>query len=154
MTEMQVSLAALAVALGSAAVSAWAARRSVRIAGDQTTLQAQMLRLEQARERDRLATAARAVLRAKLVTKGSLVLLVTNESDVEARVVRITVDGEPVEQHGLFRVPPSLEVLGAGASVDLRMLTYDGMPHSYRVGLSWEDGSGVPGEWTSDLTVA
>jgi hypothetical protein len=154
LTEMHVSLVALVVALGSAAASGWAARRSVRIAEKQTALQEHMPRLEQARERDRLASATRAVPRAQLATKESVVLLVSNESDVDARSVRITLDGEPVERHGLFRAPPSLDVLGPGASVNLRMLTYDGMPHSYRIGLSWEDRSSVPGEWASDLTVS
>jgi hypothetical protein len=72
----------------------------------------------------------------------------------DARAVRVFVDGTPVDQHQLFRdAKQPVSIIGPDATVEFRMFTYDGMPASYAIQLHWENPSGQPGAWSSELTL-
>jgi hypothetical protein len=81
-------------------------------------------------------------------------LVVSNIGVAQAQALEIMVDGKPPGEHKLIRAPDRpLKTIGPGANVEFHITTYDGMPDIYHVALNWEDPSGVPGQWESDLTL-
>jgi hypothetical protein len=83
----------LMVSVG-AAILAWS------VSNRQNRLQARMLELEEARERDRLAEGSRAELTAAMVRSShSGRLFITNDGPAGARNIRVTLDGKPIDRH-------------------------------------------------------
>lgn len=142
------SYLALVVSIASAMIA-------VRVSREQTRLQAHLLRLETARERDRVAERDQAEIRATLTRlPASALLQIRNQGRSEARDLRVLIDGQDINEHELFPAafsPP--DVLGPDASFDFRMLTFDGMPNQYGVEISWKDQGGKPRSWSSRLSL-
>ena len=149
-------LAALALLVSVLSIIlAWrTSSRQNLLSADQTRMQGELLRIEEARHAEESLGRSRATLRARLwrdAHRGALE--VTNQGS-EARNLRITIDGQPLAEHMHFRHGyHPVETIGAGAVASFHMFTVDGMPMVFQVALRWEDDSGVPGEWKSDLTV-
>jgi hypothetical protein len=145
----------LGLASAALLVSAWSAWTGWKNSRDQNTMQAQLLRLETARERDRVSDATRATLVARMQRfERSARLIVLNGGRSAAQVVRVRVDGKPINENPWFRdVEQPISLIGPDAPFEVMMMTVDGMPTKYRVELDWEDASGQPGHWASDLTL-
>jgi hypothetical protein len=145
----------LLVSLAALGISVWAIMSAKRTARDQNRLQGQLLRIEKDRERDRVAEATAAVVIAEMYRlEHSARLVLHNTGRAEARLVRIAVDGTPIVKHRLFHeAKEPVPLLGPGARVEFLMITYDGMPTSYQVALEWENASGQPGRWGSQLNL-
>jgi hypothetical protein len=145
----------LLVSLAALLVSVWAIIASNRTARSQTQLQQQFLKLEHARERDRIAEATTASLVAQMyLVDRSARLQITNTGRADALDVRVQVDGTPVQSHRLFRAASErIAVIGPDAHVEIMMMTFDGMPDSYLVELDWENASGSPGKWRSQVSL-
>jgi hypothetical protein len=145
----------LLVSIAALLASIWAIVASNRTARSQTALQEEFLKLETARERDRLAEATTATLVARMYrANGSARLQIANTGRADALNVRAQIDGTPIEKHQLFRrAAERISVIGPDASVEVLMMTFDGMPDSYLVELDWTNASGGPGRWRSQVTL-
>lgn len=145
--EVSLSIIATVVAVISLALS-------FRTSREQNRQQRAMLRLESARERDRLADKTRANVTARLFfTDHSARLSISNAGPAPAQITNISVDDTPIAQHPLIRTEGPVTLLAPDASVDLTMITFDGMPSLYKVDIAWEDDSGIPGMWSSQLSL-
>lgn len=142
-----ISAAALAVAILSALL-AWKATTG------QTKLQKQMLELEQARERDRLAEGTKTTVIAEMTrTRDSGRLHVVNTGPATARNIRVLLDGISLDRHPhIHKGAQSIGVLGPGGRSEFVVATWDGMPPSYHVSVTWENAGAPPGSWESDLS--
>ena len=160
-----VEQAALIVSIAAVVVSVWAgtsaartSKKQVRLEEQQNHMQADLLRIEKSRERDRLASALRADLRA-LLRRGSdrmaAELRITNGGAASADNIRITIDGTSITDHDLFKfrdVKP-VTAMAPGGFVAFRMLAYDGMEQRYHVAIEWDDETGPGRRWASDLSL-
>jgi hypothetical protein len=137
-----------AIAVLALIVSVWVGLR-------QNTLQGRLLNLETARERDRLAQAKRAQLRASIVQGDahSYYLAIENQGASEARAVTVHLDGKTLEEHDRVAVKAGevARTLGPGVGVRYILAIAFGTPPIFDVALSWEDDTGEPGHWRSQL---
>jgi hypothetical protein len=138
---------ALLVSIG-AALLAWG------VSNRQNKMQARLLELEEARERDRLAEGSRADVTARMVRSSqSGRLYVFNVGPTPARNIRVILDGKPISQHPYIHQGQELiGVLGPGAQKEFIVVTWDGMPTHFHCQVSWENLHGEPGAWESELT--
>jgi hypothetical protein len=146
--ELLISIAALLASI-------WAVVAAKRTAKEQNRLQGQLLELEKARERDRVAEATTGSLVAAL-SRGehSARLIIANGGRAEARDVSVRVNGEGIDVHQLFRkAKQPISLLAPNAHVEFLMTTYDGMPDAYLVELEWRNPDGQSGQWRSELTM-
>jgi hypothetical protein len=145
----------LLVSVAALLVSIWAIIASNRTARSQTLLQEQLLKLEHARERDRVTEATTASLVAQMyLVDRSARLQIANTGQANALDVRVQVDGTPIQSHQLFRrASERIPVIGPDARVEILMMTFDGMPDSYLVELEWQNAAGRPGKWRSQVTL-
>jgi hypothetical protein len=138
------------------AVSGWAVIQARGTAEAQTRLQGRLLALESARERDRLLHARRARLGAEITHSGhDYRLVIRNHGDAEARAVRVIVDDKSLAEHDVISLSEDEEVTMLGPGVDVRyiMAIVMGSPMRYDVRIEWEDDSGEPGRWRSQLRI-
>lgn len=138
-------------------VSIWAAWNSRRTAKEQTVVQQRLLALETSRERDRLLDSRRARLRAEIVKRPEeYIFAIRNEGNGQARAIRALVDGKAIGDHdtilNLGR-KQAVHTLGPGAEARYLAAITFGSPMVYNVELSWEDDTGEPGRWQSQVTI-
>lgn len=145
----------LTISVAAIAVSIWAILSARATARSQQQLQERFLSFESARERDRKRTAASAFLRASIRRGGNRWdLMIYNDGSREARFIKTTINGKPILQHDL--VPQGLQEvtrLGSGAEASYLLGVASGAPPIITVTLEWEDDSGVPGRWSSELNI-
>jgi hypothetical protein len=147
MSANVIAILALMVSIG-AALLAWS------VSHRQGRLQARMLELEEARERDRLAEGTRAAVTLRMDrerTTGRLCVL--NNGPAAARNIRVTLDGKPIHQNALIHEGQEvIDVLGPEAHAEFVVVTWDGMPISFRGEVTWDNPGGNPGAWQSRLS--
>jgi hypothetical protein len=140
------------VALG---VSIWSVLRSQKTARRQNRLQERLLKVEQSRERDRVTESQSAKLRAWVDRAGRTERqIVINEGQSEARAVKTLLDGLPIVGHPL--VPQGVEEvthLGPGAHAEYLLAVSMGAPATVQIEVEWEDDTGEPGRWRSQLSL-
>ena len=86
-------------------------------------------------------------------TANSGALVIANGGSASARNIQVTIDGLPLAEQRLFRSPERpVSVIGPGASAEIGIITYDGMPELWHVLLEWAGDDGVGGRWESDLS--
>jgi hypothetical protein len=110
---------------------------------------------ESARDRERMALAKCAALKA---TFGPKALTIHNDGPASARSIALTLNGEPAAKSTLFggvraEQLANIGPIAPGGSVPLTIVTWDGMPRQYDVGLTWDDDSGERGSWKFRLTI-
>jgi hypothetical protein len=152
-----VAAAAAVVALG---ISIWAnqtaqrtARGQIASAAEQAEMSARMLRIEEAREADRLRDSSRGELIAEFVgSGGETSLRIANTGRGPALVPELEVNGTEFFASGLniFKTKPP-PVIGIRGSFDLHWLVFDGMERHYLLRLSWKNENGTRGEWESTI---
>jgi hypothetical protein len=146
----------LIVSVAALAVSIWTGFVTYRLARRQTTLQERLLSLENSRERDRRVESSTARVRASIghPLKSSWYLRVVNEGPSEARAITMQVDGLPILDHPLVpKGAPEIRHLGPGAHGQYPLAVHMGVEPKLLVQLAWEDQSGRPGTWTSELSI-
>lgn len=115
--------------------------------------QKKLLDLEKARENDRIADRGRAEVRARFVPHGNgRRLQFYNEGQGIARNVRITVSGKPMaEDNRLADRSGGFETIGpGGTAMVIATSTLQAEP-LFQLCITWDDESGRPGIWESDL---
>lgn len=142
-----------AIAIG---VSIWTHNRNHK-------LQARIVALEEAREKDRLAEKQKANLTARisreLLTRGARsttqhFLYIENSGNSEARNIKVNLDGKSLLEHPTI-MNDTEEIRQVGPNSNFRYLLVLSMrgrsPSSIEI--SWEDDSGEPGEYSTTLTL-
>jgi hypothetical protein len=129
--------------------------RSNAIAAEQTRIQERLLRLEARREAARNAAAQKAILSGQIVPSGnSRKLLISNIGEAKATNVDVTTDNRPVLEHDLVpKGVTEIREVAPGGTIPYLLATHMGSPSVVSVRVTWEDDSGVPGEWSSTLAV-
>ncbi len=144
-----------AIAIG---VSIWTHNRNHK-------LQARIVALEEAREKDRLAEKKKANLTAN-IEKEVLIsrngrkqtnqhfLYIENSGNSEARNIKVNLDGKPLLEHSTI-LKNTEEITQVGPNSDFRyllVLSMQGRPPS-SIEITWEDDSGEPGKYSTTLTL-
>jgi hypothetical protein len=140
---------------------------SYRTTRQQNAFQERLVNLEHAREQDRVRETRSADVRAS-IQRDSLHwresrlqgrqpqhwLSIRNEGSVTARKVRVLLDGRPALQHQLIpRGEDEINILGPGAESRYVLAVTLGGPRVLDVRIEWEDDSGEPRRWESQLKV-
>lgn len=145
--EVGLSIGALIVAIGSA-FGTW------RTAKHSNTIQERLLRLESARERDRIAGQLSAAVFARLDLHGDsfMKLRVRNDGPGAAASVAVFLDGVPLAQspraHARHASPFPL---GPNAEQSFTIPRYLGARSTFLVRLEWIDGTSDARAWESQL---
>lgn len=146
---------ALVISISALIVSIWAILSARSTGARQSVLQEQMLRLEAGRERDRRLEQQSAKLVARINRNGDrLELVVANRGVREARAIETYIDDEHVTDSTL--VPQGVSPvshLGPDAEGSFLLAAHMGSPPVILVRLEWEDDSGIPGRWSSQLNI-
>lgn len=144
-----ISIVALVVSIVFGVV-AW------RTATRQNALHKQLADIEGARERDRLRLARSAMVSASILHVGRTYrLIVENGGNASARQIKVRLDGQDALKHPLVpRGEDELTTLGPGASTQYVLVVMMGSARVLDVCITWEDDSGEPGRWESQLKVA
>ena len=156
MTEAE-ALPWLSIGISAVAlvISAWSIIESRRAATKSNQTQAQMLRLETGRERDRRLSAKQAHVVA-FVTGGSTDkrLFIRSQGHATARNVTVLLDGQSLEDHDLT-LPPErpISVLGPDAEAAIVLAPHMGSQDGLHVTVTWDDESDERGQWESDLSL-
>lgn len=147
----------LALSAGALIVACWSVVVSRRTGAKQARIQERLLSLESSRERDRRDESRRASLRGSIEEYGRLAgkLRIVNQGASEARAIVVRIDGERLSEsqfarQGLIEVT----ALGAGASTDYVLIRAILMDRVIALDLDWEDDSGIPGRWRTELLLA
>jgi len=139
--------------------------RQHRLGERQTDLQARLVDVESAREKDRLRTTRAAALVASVVrqtehwtavhvrpARVDYFLRIANEGQAEARNIVVRFDGRPPAEHPLtVKGEPEVTRLGPGADARYFLAVTTNSPRLLEVELAWEDDSGEPGRWASEV---
>ena len=113
------------------------------------------LRIEETRERDRLAATRKAALRARIIKSGSIEsLLLENTGQAEARDIEARLDGAPFCDHPVaFKDECEFGPLGPGSQARYPLkLVHGGPGPPFDLVLTWHDDSGEPGRYRTTLT--
>lgn len=153
-----ISIIAVVISAIAIGVSIWTHNRNHK-------LQARIVALEEAREKDRLAEKQKANLIAKIIKEalprsGSIkidtnyYLQIENKGSSEARDVKVVLDGKPLLEHPTI-LKNIKEITQVGPNTDFRyllVLSTQGRPPS-NIEITWEDDSGEPGKYSTTLTL-
>jgi len=143
--SLLVSAVAVLISIVAVMVSYLTARR-------QNALQGQLVTLETAREQDRVRESRSAALRASIDGSVSRWLTIQNVGRVTARNIRLLIDNTPADEDPLIHhSQDKLTTLGVGASFRYELITSFASPTTITVLIEWEDDSGQPGSWESQL---
>lgn len=146
-TSLLLSAAAVIVAI-------WSVREAKAQARRQDEIQRRLLSLENSRERDRLRSTRSAELRARIERGGrSDHLVIFNEGSAEARAIDAKLLGKPLSPDVDVLVADGevARTLGPGSSARYVIALHMGSPPLMPVELAWEDDTGEPRTWRSDL---
>lgn len=162
-----ISLIALLVSVVSV-VLAWKTSRSQhQLQLRDTDLQERLVGLETAREEERLKVSRSAQLTASIVrekenwtavhvraARTDYWLRIANEGRAAARNIRVLLDEKPALEHELtLRGEDEITNLGPGADARYHLAVTMGSPRVVQVSLSWDNESGDPGLWMSQLKI-
>lgn len=138
----------------TALIAVWAIVVSRQTASRQTQLQERLLALEGSRERDRRLASTTAKVSAHFEGPTSTrKLVIVNEGPSSARLISVTINGTPLMEHD--RIPRGQQVvrnLGPGGRAAYLFSLTMGTPSVYTIAIEWEDDSGRPGSWSSELS--
>ena len=146
---------AIGISIVATIVAVLAVIASHRTSTRGNDLQARMLSLENARERDRRATGQQAKVVAFMAGTGSHErMFFRNEGADTARGINIHLDGKPLAEYQ-YVIPPDrpIGILGPRAEASVLFSNEMGGPDGVRVLVTWEDASGTPGRWETDLSL-
>jgi hypothetical protein len=147
-------LLSLTIAIIALGISIWATVRSNKLGVRQNQLQEKLFALEASRERDRQVASRSATLRAWIEHGRDYRLMIVNEGPSEARSLKTLIDAGPVLSHPLVsRGLEEITGLGPGATASYLLAVAGGTKPILSISLSWEDDSGKPGQWSSQLNL-
>ena len=153
-----ISIIAAVISAIAIVVSIWTHNRNHK-------LQARIVALEEAREKDRLAEKNKANLTAEITTKesprsGSIridrkcYLKIENKGLSEARKIELVLDDKAVMEHpAILKTQSEIKQVGPESSFRYE-LAVTGSPNvPSHAEMTWEDDSAEPGEYSTTLTL-
>lgn len=144
------------IASGSLVVAIIALLKRSRAQQEAKDVQRRLVAIEEQRESERRAQAQRAVLRPALCKTGSADcrLYLSNAGPVEARNVKVLLNGKPLNEHPAALPNDTLPALiGPESQVSCPMVFAIGTPlPPFEIEITWEDDSGHPGLYKGMLT--
>jgi hypothetical protein len=149
---MLISLEGTAMIVIPSAIAIWALLSARAVGQRSNGLQERLLILEKARDRARIAANLRTPVSAAFRTKE---LVITNHREFPASNVGFVINGAPRIESKIFRAgdPETIAELAPGVSYAFYLMTWDGMPRTHLVKVTWTDENGEPGEWQSTLQI-
>jgi hypothetical protein len=143
-----------------------AATRSASAAEEATRLQAKALELEESRQQDTLLDSRRAKLRCtiereqKFSSSGKLqndtYLVIANNGQSAARNIQASIGGDSFDDCGqiLNDQPIGTYVIGSESELRFHLCLYmgGGIHPPFETAISWDDESGVRGQWEGTVT--
>lgn len=155
----------LIISIFAAVISAIAIGVSIWTHNRNHKLQARIVALEEAREKDRLAEKKKANLTAK-ITKEELRrsstsriywqyhLVVENKGLSEARDIEIILAGKPILEHpAIPQGTDEITRVGPNSSIQYLLAPSMGNYPPFDIEITWEDDSGEVGEYSTTLTL-
>lgn len=146
---------ALAVSIASAVASYIVATRQSENQKRQNELQARLLALESSREQRRIRQGKSAAVRAEVARMGRDVCLrLSNDGSATARSMNVELDGRPMAEHAwMLSNDEFVSMLGPQAETSNIIALVQQSPSKAHIRITWDDDSGEPGEWESELKV-
>ena len=153
-----ISIIAAVISVIAIVVSIWTHSRSHK-------LQARIVALEEAREKDRLAEKNKANLTAKitkeLIRRSSTsrpyyqhYLVVENGGLCGARNIKIILAGKPILEHpAVLQSTDEITQVGPNSHIQYLLALSAGNFPPFNIEITWEDDSGEPGKYHTTLTI-
>ncbi len=117
------------------------------------------IKIEEARERDRIAQSGKANLVARLSNYDDYnggALIVENLGSSSANNIKVEMDKRPISKHPDFRRDfKEVKYVGANSSFSYKfggMFLWKSKP-PFKIEITWEDDSGEPGNYRTTLTM-
>jgi len=77
-----------------------------------------------------------------------------NKGRAEARELKIMLDGQPLEEHSMFfRNMTVAAMIGPGGRLMYPLDVTMESPDTVSITIDWNDDSGTPGKWESQLNI-
>jgi len=143
-----ISIIATVISAIAIVVSIWTHNRNHK-------LQARIVALEEAREKDRLAEKQKAYLTAQMTENmdGRPVLRILNNGFAKARNIKVVLDNKPVLEHNsILNNQEEICQVGPQSSFQYLLFVCDQLYPPSEVKITWEDDSGEPGKYSTTLT--
>ncbi|HMI57888.1 MAG TPA: hypothetical protein VK511_07565 [Gemmatimonadaceae bacterium] len=149
MTITPEGAAAVVIPSAIAIWSLWSSRTTAR---QSNAIQERLLILEKARDRERVAANLRIPVSAAFSPKE---LVLTNRRAFPAYNVGFLINGAHRKESKIFRAGDleTIAELAPGVSYPFHLMTYDNMPRTHLVKVTWTDENGDEGEWQSTLHI-
>lgn len=126
-----------------------------RLGKSQNDLQGRLLSIEARREQVRNQQAASAALSAEVYPSGNAhKLAISNGGGATARHIQVLFDGKPLSGHRVWVESQSrIATIAPGSSAEYWISITSGAPSKVMCRIEWEDDSGEPGIWESDVSL-
>lgn len=151
-----IAIGAILVSLLSVYFSFRANKNSLTLQKEQTEMQKRITQIEEAREQDRAIQSRKANLKAELrkVERNSYRLVINNSGQGTARNVEAKLDGKPILEHpAIASSQQEIKLIGPCSEISyITGIALDCSP-PFKFKVTWEDDSGVPGEYETTLTL-
>jgi hypothetical protein len=149
------SWAGVIIAMGSLIVAIIAMRKSFHAEQEAIAAQRRIVEIEEWREKERRLDALQAKLQAELreMGNGSERLYLVNLGRAEARNVKVSFDGKPLEEHCASVGGDSLpSLVGPGAEVSCLVSITNVCAPPFQCEVRWDDDSGLDRLYRTTLT--
>jgi len=157
--KILIAMGAILVSLLSIYFSFRANKKSLTLQKEQTEMQKRITQIEESRERERAIQSQKACLKAELreVERNNHryhCLVIENSGQGTARNVKATLDGKPILEHpAIASGQQEIILIGPDSEISyIAVITLDCSP-PFEFKVTWEDGSGEPGEYETTLTI-
>ena len=154
--KILIAMGAILVSLLSIYFSFRANKKSLTLQKEQTEMQKRITQLEESRERERAIQSQKAYLKAELrkVERNNYRLVIENSGQGTARNVKATLDGMPILEHpAIASSQQEIILIGPYSEISYMAGITFGCSPPFEFKVTWEDNSGVPGEYETTLTI-
>lgn len=161
--EFIIALSGVVISLISVSVAVWSAKKSNAFSKEQTDLQRRVVELEEQRERERKLKEDRADLRAVFqyyepvdgFNKKASFVNIENTGKMEARNIRIFINGDPHIHHKFIRAHNTITFnrIKPGGPCGWALNVTEETPESCEIELKWEDDTGKDYSWNERVAL-
>jgi len=149
----------LIISIIAAVISAFAIGVSIWTHNRNHKLQARIVALEEAREKDRLAEKQKANLTARIMREPGTrnmrdLLVIENSGHGEARNIKIILANKPILEHpAVLQGTNEVTKVGPNSHIQYLLALCMGNYPPFDIEITWEDDSGESGKYSTTLTL-